>query len=76
MQGTQGDNRRRIAARAETTDYSRAFHRAFDWQPRGRLGSAVGCPAPRRCAPAAQFQQWSGQCSCRPNLVAPATSIL
>lgn len=36
-------------------------HRAFDWQPRDRLRSAVLCRAPRRGAPIARFRQWSVQ---------------
>jgi hypothetical protein len=57
----QVGNRRHTAATAETMGYARAFHRAFDWQPRGRLGSAVECPGLRRCALATRFRQWSSQ---------------
>ena len=38
-------NKPRTAAKAETMGYARASRRAFDWQPRGRLGSEVSCPA-------------------------------
>ena len=62
----QVGNTRRIAAKAETTGYGQAPHRAFDWQPRGRLDSAVECPAPQRCVPASRFQQWSFQRSSVP----------
>jgi hypothetical protein len=37
----QVDNRHHTAAKAETTDYSRAFHRAFDSKPRDRSRSAA-----------------------------------
>jgi len=57
--GTRLGNRRHTAATAETTGCWRACHRAFHSQPRGRLRSAVSCRAPRRCAPAARFQQCS-----------------
>ncbi len=50
-------NRRRTAATAETTGCWLASHRAVDSQPRGRLGSAVGCPVPRKCALATRFRQ-------------------
>ncbi|SRR6266700_3110797 len=35
------DSKPRNAAKCETTGRSRASRRAFDWQPRGHLGSAV-----------------------------------
>jgi len=54
-------NRRHTDAKAETMGYARASHRAFDWQQRCRLGSAVVCPALRRCVLGARFQQWSFQ---------------
>ena len=59
--GTRFGNRRHSAAKAETKDCELASHRAFDSQPRGRLRSAVSYRAPRRCAPAARFQQCSVQ---------------
>ena len=34
-------NRPHTAAKAGTTDYARAYHRASDSQPRGHLGSAA-----------------------------------
>jgi hypothetical protein len=43
-------------AKAETTGYARACRRAFDSQPRGRSGSAVWCPARRRCAQGIRFR--------------------
>jgi hypothetical protein len=43
------------AAKAETTGCARACRRAFDSQPRGRLRSAVWCPARRRCAQGTRF---------------------
>jgi hypothetical protein len=59
--GTPLGNRRHTAARAETTGYARACRRAFDSQPRGRSGSAVWCPARRRCALIARFRKWSAR---------------
>jgi hypothetical protein len=56
--GTRLGNRRHTAATAETKDYARASRRAVDLQPRDRSCSAVSCPAQRKCAPAARFQQW------------------
>ena len=61
VRGTQVGNECRTAARAETKGYARAYRRAFDSQPRDHSGSAVGCPARRKCALAARFQQWSVQ---------------
>jgi len=57
----QVGNRRRTAARAETTGCARASRHVFDWQPRGRLRLAVLCPALRRCALATRLPQWSFQ---------------
>jgi hypothetical protein len=37
LQGTQVGSTRHIDAKAETTGYARAFRRAFDSQPQGRL---------------------------------------
>jgi hypothetical protein len=50
-------NRDHTAAKGETKDYARAFHRVFDSQPRGRSDSAVGCPALRRYAQGARSRQ-------------------
>jgi hypothetical protein len=66
-------NRPHTAARAETTGFGRASHRAVDSQPRGHFGSAVGCPAPRKCAPATRFRQWSAQ---RPSVSISTTRAL
>jgi hypothetical protein len=52
-------------SQTETKGYARAFRRAADSLPRYRSGSAASCPALRRCAPVARFQQWS-----RPSLMA------
>ena len=60
-QGIRLGNRCHTAATAETTGYWLVAHHAANSQPRGRLRSAVSCPAPRRCAPAARFQQCSVQ---------------
>jgi hypothetical protein len=49
-------NKPRTAAKGETTGYERACRRAFDWQPRSRLGSAVGYRALRRCAQGTRFR--------------------
>jgi hypothetical protein len=38
---TRAGNRRHTAATTETTGCGPASHRAFDWQPRYRLRSAV-----------------------------------
>jgi len=54
-------NKRHSAATGETMGYARAPRRAFDWQPRGRSGSAAGCPGLRRCARATRFRQWFSQ---------------
>jgi hypothetical protein len=55
--GTRPGNKRRTAAKAETTGCWLASHRAFDLQPRDRSRQAVLYRAPRRCAPATRFQQ-------------------
>ena len=67
-------NKRRTAAKAETKGSARAYRRACDSQPIGRLGSAVWCPARPRCAPATQFQQYSAQRPFRLNHPAEAAS--
>jgi hypothetical protein len=59
--GTRFGNTHHNAARAETTGCAHSFRRAFDSQPRDRLRSAVSCRAPRRCALATRFRQWSVQ---------------
>jgi hypothetical protein len=56
------------AAKAGTTGCARAFRRAFDWQQRGRSGSAVWRPELRRCAQGARFRQWSARRPFRPNI--------
>ena len=56
-----GGSKPRTVARAGTTGYARAYRRAFDWQPKGRLGSGVWYRARRRYAPTTQFRQWSVQ---------------
>jgi hypothetical protein len=53
---TRLGSRPHIVAKAETTGYMRAFRRACDWQPRGRLGSAVGYRALQRCAQGTRFR--------------------
>jgi hypothetical protein len=50
-------SRPHTVARAGTMGFARAFRRAVDSQPRGRSGSAVWCPALRRCAQGARFRQ-------------------
>ena len=52
----------RTAAKGETKDYARAFHRAVDSQPTSRSLPAVWCPAPRTCAPIARFRRWCIRC--------------
>ena len=65
---THVGNRCHTAATAETKGYWIAAHHAADSQPQDRSGSAVWCPAPRRCAPATRFQQWSARRPFRPNI--------
>jgi hypothetical protein len=62
------DNRDHNAAKVETKGYARAYRRAADSQPRGRSGSAVWCPAPRKCALATRFRQSSARRPFRPNI--------
>jgi hypothetical protein len=50
-------NTRHIAARAETKGCGLAAHHAVDLRPRGHLVSAVGYPAPRKCALATRFRK-------------------
>lgn len=54
-------NTRRNAATTGTKGYAPAFHRASDWQPRGRLRSAVGRRVLQTCAPTTGFRQWSAR---------------
>lgn len=58
VSATRFGNRRHTAATVETTDSAQAFRRACDSQPRDRSGSAVWCPALRRCAPVVRFRRW------------------
>ena len=74
--GTRLGSKLHNASKAETTGCAQAFRRACDSQPRDRSGSAVGYPARRKRAQGIRFRRWSGQCSCRSNLDAPAPSIL
>ena len=62
----------RTAAKFETTGCGLAFHHAFDWQSRGRLGLEVWCLARRRSAPATRSREWSVQ---RPSVKISTTRV-